>query len=39
MDAKYNSLIDNSVFRVTLIAVGFAAWLIASVGLWMVATS
>ena len=39
MDAKYNNLIDNSVFRVTLIAVGFAAWLIASVGLWMVATS
>jgi hypothetical protein len=39
MDAKYNYLIDNTVFRVTLIAAGFAAWLVASVGLWIVATS
>ena len=37
MDAKYNKLMDNTFFRVTLIAVGFAAWLFVSVGLLVVA--
>ena len=33
MDAKYNNLMDNTAFRLTLIAVGFSAWLVVSLGL------
>lgn len=37
MDAKYNYLIDNTAFRLTLIVAGFAVWAAASVGLLVVA--
>lgn len=33
LDAKYNSYMDSTPLRLGLIAVGFAAWLGASVGL------
>ena len=32
MDAKYNDLLDSAAFRLSLIAVGFAVWLAAGVG-------
>ncbi len=28
MDAKYNRLLDSGVLRMTLVAVGFTAWLV-----------
>ncbi len=37
MDAKYNYLIDNTAFRLTLIVAGFSVWLAASIGLLVVA--
>jgi hypothetical protein len=33
MDSKYNNLMDNTAFRLTLIVVGFSAWLVVSLGL------
>jgi len=33
MDAKYNNLMDSTAFRLTLIVVGFSAWLVISLGL------
>ena len=37
MDAKYNYLIDNTAFRLTLIVAGFSLWLAASIGLLAIA--
>jgi hypothetical protein len=37
MDAKYNYLMDNTAFRLTLIVAGFSVWLAASFGLLVVA--
>ena len=33
MDAKYNKILDSAWLRVSLIAVGFATWLAAGVGM------
>jgi hypothetical protein len=33
MDAKWNNVVDNFVVRVTLIALGFGAWLAIGYGL------
>jgi hypothetical protein len=32
MDAKYNDLLDSAAFRLSLIAAGFAVWLVAGIG-------
>jgi len=33
MDAKWNNLIDNTLVRILLVAVGFGVWLAISYGL------
>ena len=33
MDAKWNDVADNAAVRLTLVMVGFAAWLALAVGL------
>ena len=38
MDAKYNWLIDNMTFRVTLNTVAFALWMATAVGLLEIAS-
>ena len=33
MDAKWNNIIDNALFRTTLLVLGFGVWLAISYGL------
>jgi hypothetical protein len=33
MDAKWNDIVDNTAVRLTLMLVGFGAWLVLAVGL------
>ena len=33
MDAKYNAILDSGAVRMTLVAVGFTAWLVSGVAI------
>ena len=37
MDAKWNDIVDNTAVRLTLMMVGFGAWLALAVGLLSIA--
>jgi hypothetical protein len=36
MDARWNKVVDNIAVRITLVAVGFGAWLVITYGLMSV---